>query len=105
MLLWQFLLLVSMPIVPIADPGTIYRIAIGETGAELLNYISVNPNNYMLLIWEKCLFYLLGERYLIYGLILFNMVFIDSAILLLDNLRKRLLPSSSNLLFYLSVKF
>lgn len=105
MLLWQFLLLVSMPIVPIADPGMIYRIAIGETGAELLNYISVNPNNYMLLIWEKCLLYLLGERYLIHGLILFNMVFIDSAILLLDNLRKRLLPSSSNLLFYLSVIF
>ncbi|MGQ7355498.1 hypothetical protein ACTGZM_00350 [Streptococcus suis] len=105
MLLWQCLLLVSMPIVPIADPGTIYRIAIGETGAELLNYISVNPNNYMLLIWEKCLLYLFGKRYLIHGLILFNIAFIDIAILLLDNLRKRLLPNSSNLLFYLLVVF
>lgn len=105
MILWQVTLLVSMPIVPTADPKVIYQLAIGEINPEIEHYISTFPNNYLMLIWEKTLQAIFGTKYLIHALIFFNIVFLDSAILMLQSLVKKVSPISSSILFYFTVFF
>ncbi|MGQ7364294.1 hypothetical protein ACTGWM_01365 [Streptococcus suis] len=105
MIIWQIGLFVSMPIIPIADPKNIYQIAQGNISNELANYISIYPNNYLMLIWEKLILNIIGNKYFLHGIIFLNLIFVDVSILLLSKLAQKKYPSISSSVFYMAVLF
>lgn len=86
-----------------ADTTVLYNIATNPIVASETDYISYNPNNFMLLVWMKVNYFLFGNSAVV-AMGFFNILFIDSSIYLLYKLNSYLLTKNiSNNTFILSI--
>ncbi|GAJ61581.1 membrane protein [Streptococcus parauberis] len=84
MLLVIFQIAVTLSSIGLAGSDTtiVYNIATNNQFAQATDYISLNPNNFLLVIWFK-LNYLISHENIILLLAIWNIIFIDFSILLL----------------------
>lgn len=84
MLLVIFQIAVTLSSIGLAGSDTtiVYNIATNNQFAQATDYISLNPNNFLLVIWFK-LNYLISHENIILLLAIWNIIFIDFSILIL----------------------
>ncbi|MEX2785197.1 hypothetical protein AB3331_08405 [Streptococcus sp. H49] len=76
---FQLLITFSSLALASADTSTVYLIATDPRYAAVTDYISVNPNNFLLVVWFKINYFLTRES-LVAALTFWNILFIDSSI-------------------------
>jgi integral membrane protein (TIGR03766 family) len=78
-IIFQITLALTSSALPVADATAVFQLAVKDPQATL-NYISVNPNNFALLVWYKIIFFFFGKKNLILMLVFCNIFFMDIAI-------------------------
>lgn len=85
------------------DASYVYLTATDPSYAISTDYISLNPNNYFLVIWMKVV-YLVFQENTMFALALFNIFFIDASIYLIYLINKACLKEKvSDLTFFLLI--
>lgn len=103
MLIFQFIITITSLGLASADTTIIYNIATDPNFASTSNYISLNPNNFLLVLWMK-LNYLLFKENTVVALAFWNILFIDFSILLHYQIHKKIFNSTiANIAFILLV--
>lgn len=99
----QFIVTLTSIRLASADSTIVYNIATNQDFALSTNYISINPNNYLLLLWMK-LIHLIFGNYTILMLGVLNIFFIDASICLIYFTNKKYLKKTvSDLSYFLLV--
>ena len=80
--LFQVVILITSVGLASADTAIVYRIATDSKFAATTQYVSNNPNNYLLVLWFK-VNYLVFRENLVVSLAFWNVLFIDCSIYLL----------------------
>lgn len=103
MLFFQLVITITSVGLASADTTILYSMASNSDFAHHNDYISVNPNNFSLLIWMKFNVILFGKN-AVFVLALWNILFIDTAIWLCYQINKLFLtPTQSNVSFLMLV--
>lgn len=99
----QFVVTITSIRLASADSTIIYNIATNQDFALSTNYISINPNNYFLLLWMKLIYLMFGNQTILM-LGIWNIFFIDASICLIYFTNKKCLDKSvSDLSYFLLV--
>lgn len=102
LLIYQLIILLTSVGLASADTTIVYHIATDKQFALTTNYISLNPNNYLLVLWFKYNNFFFKEN-LIVSLAVWNILFIDLSIYLLYLINKLLFSKQqANIVFLLS---
>lgn len=102
-LLIQLLITVTSLGLAAADTTIIYNIVTSSNYASHIDYISMNPNNFLLVIWMK-FNYILFKTNVVVALAIWNILFIDAFILIIYHIHKSFFPKlQANISFILLV--
>ncbi len=100
--LFQVVILITSVGLASADTAIVYRIATDSKFAATTQYVSNNPNNYLLVLWFK-VNYLVFRENLVVSLAFWNVLFIDCSIYLLFKVNEIFTNSKiSDIVFSLS---
>ncbi|MER0122318.1 hypothetical protein ABPH35_02960 [Streptococcus sp. ZJ93] len=80
--LFQLLILLTSVGLAAADTTIVYNMATDPSFAHTTDYISIYPNNFLLLLWFKLNYFIAGQN-LVVLLAFWNVLFIDGAIVLI----------------------
>lgn len=75
------------------DTEWIFHSAIGTPGVLYKEYISTNPNNFLLLILYKCVNHIFGKEYIVFVLEVFNVCCLNFSILMLSHLCRKFIST------------
>lgn len=79
MLMFQLLITLTSLSLAVADTEIVYNIATNLDFSKSTDYISFNPNNFLLVVWFKLNYFFAGEN-LLFVLAIWNIIFIDLSI-------------------------
>ena len=99
MLTFQIIITLSSLSLASADTTIVFNIATNVSFAQTTDYISQNPNNFLLVLWFK-LNYIFAGNNLLFILALWNIIFIDSSIAIIYKINKMVIGAKiANLSF------
>lgn len=93
MLIFQFIITLTSLGLASADTTIVYKLATNSNFASKSDYISIFPNNFLLVVWMKFNYFLFREN-TVFALACWNILFIDLSILIDYHIHKKVFNKS-----------